>query len=500
MSKRTLHKFSRRGLLQGLLAITAMPGLADGPLVSKRPPIGRGPRIPPGARSLVEKAKLKGNVVFAVADAKSGEILEERNAQLGIAPASVAKSITALYALDTFGPEHRFKTKIIATGGVKDGVVLGDLVLVGGCDPTTDTRAFAQLASNLKEAGIREVRGGFFVFAGPVTYVPSIDPGQPDHVGYSPSVSGIALNFNRVHFEWKRNSGKYTVTMDARAGRYRPEVDIARMAVVDRNAPIYTYSGESGRDNWTVARGALGREGARWLPVRQPELYAGEVFATLARSHGILLSPPKLVDAHPAEQVLAEIESAPLNEVLHAMLKFSNNLMAEMIGLAATYSRVGRVDSLASSAGEMNLWAQDALGMQSPAFMDHSGLSGASRISAGDMVRGLGAAGRAEKLRPLLKPVKLLDSKGRTINDHPVKAEAKTGTLNFVSGLAGYITAPAGREMVFAVFAADEATRASIPRAQRERPPGGRSYANRARRLQRELIMRWGTLFGSDAG
>ncbi len=493
-------KLTRRFLLQALLSGLASPALAKAPLVSERPPRGRGPVLPPSAGALVEKAGLKGEVSFAVADARTGEILESLNPQVGIAPASVTKSITALYALDVLGADHRFETQVVATGGVKDGVVLGDLILVGGCDPMMDTRALAELASQLKEAGIREVKGGYRIFEGPIASVRTIDPDQPDHVGYSPAVSGMALNFNRVHFEWKRASGKYNVTMDARAGRYRPEVDIARMQVVQRRAPIYTYADQDGRDRWTVASGALGNGGARWLPVRRPGLYAGEVFATLARSHGIVLGPPKLRWDRPQGRVLARIKSDPLSEILHAMLKYSNNLIAEMVGQAATYERVGKVNGLAASAAEMNKWAQEELGMQSPAFVDHSGLGGASRVSAEDMVRGLGALGHASLLRPLLKPVKLLDAQGRTINDHPVQADAKTGTLNFVSGLAGYITTPERRDLVFAVFAADEATRATLGRNERERPPGGRSYSARARRLQRQLIMRWGAAFSQMEG
>lgn len=486
---------TRRGLLSALLASAAAPVFAGAPLTSERPPAGRGPGSVPAAESLVRNANLSGDVVFAVADAETGEILESRAPDVGTAPASVAKAITALYALDILGPEHRFSTRVFADGDIEGGVLKGDLVLVGGCDPTTDTPALAELAAKLKKAGIREVRGAFEVYEGPVASLRVIDPEQPEQVGYNPAVAGIALNFNRVHFEWKRVSGSYKVTMDARAGKYRPDVTVAQMKVVARRAPIYTYRDAGSADLWTVAQGALGRGGARWLPVRRPGLYAGEVFATLTRSNGIVLRAPKVRVAAPAGTVVAEVRSAPLDEILQAMLKYSNNLIAEMVGLASTYARIGRVETLAASAAEMNLWATETLGMTAPAFVDHSGLGGASRVSAQDMVRGLSAFGRAAALRPLLKSVELLDSQGRIVKDHPVRADAKTGTLNFVSGLAGYVTGTEGRELVFAIFASDEKTRASIPREARERPPGARSWATRARRLQRQLIMRWGAAF-----
>ena len=476
------------------MAGAASPALARAPLTSERPPAGRGGAPVPGAEALVKEARISGNVGYAVADARSGAVLESRAAEIGTAPASVTKAITALYALETLGAAYRFTTRVIATGRIHDGIVEGNLVLVGGGDPVLDTRDMAALAGRLKEAGIREVRGEFEVYDGDLPYVRAIDPGQPDHVGYNPAVSGIALNFNRVHFQWQRTGAKYDVMMDARSGSFRPDVTMATMEVVDRSSPVYTYEEMRHRDVWTVARGALGREGARWLPVRKPGLYAGEVFATLARSNGIVLRTPKLRTEMPEGQEVAQFQSVELTEVLHGMLKYSNNLTAEMVGLAATLARVGQVDDLAASAAQMNEWAQVRLGMKAPGFVDHSGLGDASRISPADMVRGLSAAGRAALLRPLLKPVKLLDTKGRTINDHPVKAAAKTGTLNFVSGLAGYVTALDGRELVFAIFAADEETRASIPREMRERPPGARTWASRARRLQRQLIMRWGAV------
>lgn len=497
MSKRSLPSLSRRGFLAGALASVALPAVAEAPAVSLRPRLRDLQRAKSsGLDRMLREAGVSGQVVFAVADAETGEVLEGRRTRVGLAPASVTKAITALYALDVLGADHRFVTEVVAEGEIKDGVLTGDLVLVGGCDPTLDTRALAGLAAQLKEAGLREVRGRFLVFENELRPLHSIDPGQPDHLGYSPAVSGIALNYNRVHFEWKRAAAKtYKVTMDARTAGYRPEVTMAKMKVVDRSLPVYTYEEAETHDHWTVARGALGQEGARWLPVRRPGLYAGDVFATLARSHGIVLKTPELVETRPQGARLGAVKSPPLREILHGMLKYSNNLTAEMVGQAATRARAGRPHTLAASARQMNLWAMEALGMEGPAFVDHSGLGGGSRVSAQDMVRGLSAAHRDAVLRPILKPVTMRDAQGRPVKEHPVKVDAKTGTLNFVSGLAGYITAPGGRQMVFAIFCADEEIRATITRANRERPQGARPWASRARRLQRELLARWGTVF-----
>ena len=229
------------------------------------------------AQALIARAELGGKVGFAVADAKTGLVLESGNGRTGLPPASVTKAVTALYALATLGAGHRFYTELRLSGTISSGVLQGDLILKGGGDPTLDTDRMAELAGALKAAGLREVKGKFIVDGTALPSLNEIDRDQPEHVGYNPAISGIALNFNRVHFEWKRAGGKWSTTMDARSDRYRPNVRFAKMKIASRDAPVYTYASKGQEDHWSVSAQALGKGGARWLPVRQPELYAGEV-------------------------------------------------------------------------------------------------------------------------------------------------------------------------------------------------------------------------------
>jgi D-alanyl-D-alanine carboxypeptidase/D-alanyl-D-alanine-endopeptidase (penicillin-binding protein 4) len=268
------------------------------------------------------------------------------------------------------------------------------------------------------------------------------------------------------------------------------------MQIKDRSTPVYTYEDSGGTDAWTVARGALGDSGARWLPVRKPGLYAGEVFQVLAGANGIRLGKPQMIASLPNGQVLVRHQSADLRTLLRDMLKWSNNLTAEMMGLAATVARGHKPATLRDSAEQMNIWARANLGMVSAGLVDHSGLGDDSRVTANDMVAGLVRVHNAG-LRDILKPIAMRDENRRIVEDHPLKVDAKTGTLNFVSTLAGYMTSPDGTEMAFAIFAADEGIRATLSRAQREGPPGGRSWNVRAKRMQQHLIERWGVLYGA---
>ena len=500
------NNFSRRLFIAALLSSASGRAFAKSPLTSLRPKprdanvhkVAAKPVIK-SAKSLIAEAKLGGKIGFVVADAKTGLVLEAHNPLLAQPPASVTKTITALYALDSLGSGYRFKTRLLATGPISNGRLKGDLVLVGGGDPTLTTDDLAKMAAALKRAGVREVTGKFRVNAAALPLVKSIDSSQPDHVGYSPAVSALNLNFNRVHFEWKRrggNAGNYDVAMDARTEKYRPNVRIAKMRVVNRELPIYTYKDANGVDNWTVARRALGKSGSRWLPVRKPHLYAAEVFQIMARSQGIKLPRSVTSKGTAKGKVLVEHKSSELRVLLKNLLKYSNNMTAESIGLTASVSRGGPVGSLKVSAKKMTSWSKSHSGAKKSTFVDHSGLGSGSRLAAGDMVSALVKQGPNGQLAHLLKQIPLRNDKGKVIKGHPVKVHAKTGTLNFVSALAGYVTAPDGTQLAFAIFTADEKRRAGVGKLDREAPRGSKSWNKASKRLQQKLIERWAGLYG----
>ncbi len=487
---------SRRFILGGIASGLAAPLWAGAPASSLFPaprPTNWERQAIPTAEDIISAAALSGKVAFAVADARTGTILESRNPLLGQPPASVTKAITSLYGLGNLGPQFQFRTQLVATGPVSNGRLNGDLVLVGSGDPQMDTDGLVKLAAALKASGIREITGHFRVAPDALPYIQSIDPAQPEHLGYNPSVSGLNLNFNRVYFEWKSVPTGYTVTMDARSRSVRPGVTTARMAIADRDLPVYTYSSRQGIDRWTVARTALGKEGGRWLPARNPAAYTGEVFRTLARAYGINLRNGDAAHGAVTGTVIAEERSAELRPLLRAMLKHSTNITAEAVGLSATTAHRSRPSSLSASAEAMNAWAAANLGGRTN-FVDHSGLGPRSRISPREMVNALVHPGSQDTLQGILKEIRLTDRQGEALPENGPQVVAKTGTLNFVSGLAGYIKTKGGRDLAFAVFSADLSRRQGISRAEMERPSGGRRWTRSARRMQNDLVRRWAAM------
>jgi len=474
--------------------VSLRPKLRPERTAAARPAVKTHPNVP-DAQVLVDEAKLGGKVAYAVVDADTGSMMETRNSATGFAPASVTKAVTALYAINTLGATYRFRTRLIATGPIEDGVIKGDLVLAGGGDPTLDTNALADMAAKLKAAGIKGVTGKFRVFEKAIPYIRMIDATQPDHVGYNPSISGLNLNYNRVHFQWKRSAGKYHVTMDARSNKYRPEVRVARISVTDRKVPVYTYKDAGDHDKWTVARSALGKAGTRWLPVRRPGDYAGEVFATFARSHGIQLKIGKKQLKAPKGTAVVTHRSVTLHVILKGMLRYSNNLTAEVVGMTATVARIGKVASMRASAREMSIWASRELGMKDAALVDHSGLGDASRLSAQSLARALAKVSGDGVLAPMLKAFTMRHENGKVNASHPIKVSAKTGTLYFVSTLAGYAVAPNGKRLAFAIFSSSVEKRKSFDKSTPDRPPGASAWNKRAKRLQQKLIERWSTIY-----
>ncbi len=477
-------RLSRRFILSALTAGAAGQAFANAPLSSLRPrPRGKGQPDPTSAEAIIKSAGLGGAIGFVAINAATGEVVDALNPNLRLPPASVAKAATAYYSLSRLGAAHRFRTKLEATGPITDGKIDGDLILRGSGDPTFDSDAMGSMLKNLKDKGVHEVRGNLRIDATALPTIPHIDPDQPDHVSYNPAISGLNLNFNRVHFEWKKKSSGYDTSMEARALRYSPAVRIARMAVESRKTPIFTFRTDGSIDRWSVAKGALGNGGSRWLPVSRPADYAAEVFQTIARSHGIVLRRGEDCGPEVTGTEVMRYSSRPLSEMLRSMLRYSTNLTAESVGLSATRAEGHDPASLIASARQMNLWMNKELGAKASGFVDHSGLGYGSRVSANDMAQILLAARKAALLPTLLRPF-TVEAPGATVL-------AKTGTLNFVSALAGYAEAPGTPPIVFAIFTADMPRRDAISIAERERPPGARAWSRRSRTLQKRLIGRW---------
>ncbi|ARJ70237.1 D-alanyl-D-alanine carboxypeptidase [Paracoccus contaminans] len=459
----------RRGFLAGALAAVAAPAIADP--APRRP----APRPAPSPGALLAQARLgAARLAFAVMDPATGAVVMAQDGAQPMPPASTLKMVTALYALDQLGAQHRFATRVLRQGDT--------LVLAGGGDPELDTAALAALAADAVRAARGWTPARLAVWGGALPRAAQIAAGQDAQLAYNPAVSGMILNFNRVHLGWRCDSG-CALTFEARGQGRSPRAFSIGGAVRAGGGSWRHQDGGQG-EQWDIPRAALGRTGGRWLPVRLPEAYAGDVFQTLARAEGMALPAAEMLDRPPEGVEIARLDSRPLAQILRAMLEHSNNLTAEVVGLAAS----GAPDRAASAAA-MGGWLA-ASGAGAALLADHSGLSADSRIAPETLVRLLARPDFAAALRPLLNVDPLREALGASSGGDgrggaPL-VSGKTGTLNFVSNLAGYAAAPGGADRVFAVMIADPPRRAATEGM--DLPPGVLDWTGRAKRLQRDLV------------
>ncbi len=369
---------------------------------------------PPALAELQTQHGIKDTeVAYLVIDAETGVTVAQHASATPMPPASTAKLATMIAALGILGPEHRFTTEILAKGTFKNGVVSGDLILTGDGDPMLALGDLRALAVRLADFGIRRLDGRY-LYGGSLSEFADVEPAQPAEAPYNQGVGSLNLEFNR---DW------------------------------DANDPILER------------------------PIRDPSARSARVFRNFAAMEGITLPAP-IKDQVPAGAVrIASISSQPLSEIARAGLRYSNNMVAEAVGLSATDRLGTRAESLSQSASALGAWlAGEVPGLSGFAskLRNHSGLSTESRLTPADMVALLRYA-YGKRFEGWRFDTLLTASGGRDGFDARFRSPslqgrvwAKTGTMHYIKGLAGYLDARSGRRLIFALYSFDPKARAAF--------------------------------------
>lgn len=461
------------------LALAAPPLHADMP--SRERPPRRPPYLGPSSRALLDQAGFSGTAAWMVMDVETGTVLDMHQPGLSLPPASTLKTITALYALDRLGADYHFSTRILREPG--------RLILEGNGDPVLDSDALAALAIDAAKA-VQDPPGKFILApVWPNPEIPQLDPRQAVHLPYNPTISGLNLNFNRVYLDWRNGANGPVFGLEARGRRHSPRAYTISIGAVNRDAPLFALHEAAKTEEWTVARHAVRQPGSRWLPVRRPAFYAGDVFQTLARAEGLSLPTPELGKAEPDAVEIARHDSPAMAEIVTGMLEYSTNLTAEILGLKAS----GRQD-LRASADAMADWVRENGASGVFSFADHSGLSAGSSVTARMLARLMAASSDQGRFVHHLPETDRITAEGKREKwPGGLRVPAKSGTLNFVSNLTGYIETPGGRQLAFAILAADMDRRRATE--GQELPAGVATWTIRARHLQSRLIESWAARF-----
>ena len=477
-----------------LVLLTALAAPAAAPAQS-------GPT--PDDREIIARSGFRAeDVGYALFDLDSGAPIAARQPDRPFAPASVAKLPAMAAALAILGPEHRFETGLHVTGTLRGGVLDGDLILKGGGDPSLDTAGLMELAADLRAMGVLKVAGRFLFDASALPELPEIDSGQPWTAGYNTGVGALSVNFNRFQLSWTARPGQpvqagaWSVSDAGRVPLDSVAVEIAAgeaPAVTPVSQTEGTAEGTKDRagdgERWRLAPRPGAAASSVWLPVTRPGLAAAHVFRRVASDAGIALPAPEPGPLPPSATLAALHRSEPLSELARRVLRHSNNLSAELIGLTAARRLDPHAATLAQSAAVLSALPMAALpgtDWTGWRLYNHSGLNTASRVTPAQMAAVLRAAG------PEVWDLLPGEDEGKLL---PRGVRAKSGTLAYAKALAGTLTTAGGRRLGFAFFVSDEGLRramdAAMDRRVAEIPPEARAWLARARTLQTDLLALW---------
>lgn len=331
-----------------------------------------------------------------------------------LVPASTAKLLTAAAALHVLGPDHRFRTVVRGQAPV-EGVVAGDLHLVGGGDPILATGAYADrfprqpqlrtdmavLADAVRAAGIRRVEG---------------------------SVVGDETRYDTQRY------------VPGWPGRYLDQNVVGPLSALSVNDSFARYPGDGGD---------------RLEPAGEPAVHAAAVLTLLLAERGIEVVGPPRAGPAPEAPELGAVESEPLTAVVGQLLRESDNMVAEL--LVKELGRTAGDPSTAGGAAVLRRALED-LGLDTTglAVADGSGLSTDNRLTCELLTDVL----LHPEVGPTLEEGMAVAGETGTLTDafegtslEGVLA-AKTGSLNAVAALAGSVTDDDG-PVTFAFVAND---------------------------------------------
>lgn len=399
------------------------------------------------------------------------------NAQESVSPASTAKLITTLAALELLGPDYHWITRFYVDQPPKDGHV-GKLYLKGGGDPSFVIEQFQLEVERLAAHGITHIDGDFVVDRS-LFNLPEGDPDAFDGKGsrpYNQFPDAALLNYNNMTLEFVPDEEKkvaHVITLPAMAGisvpssiplgggncsdwkgfTFKPTQDGKKEVVFEGAYPL--SCGEHTYNMVSLDKNEFLERMFRALWERDGRTWSGHVV------EGPVPENAQLVMTH---------ASQTLREIVALTNKWSNNQIARHLFLstAAASGQAGltRYDLPTSRATVMS-WLQ-TIGVNTQGFVldNGSGLSRTTRVTADGMTQMLIAGWLSPYMSEYMSslPISGLDGTMRKRKTAPSYAHVKTGYLENVRAIGGYVQTQSGkRYVVFATVHDGQAVWQGIP-------------------------------------
>ncbi len=439
--------------------------------------------VPDPVRFALDKAGLPADSLgFVLQPLDASRPALARRADAAMAPASTMKLVTATVALDQLGINQRGRTELLAVSAPVNGVVEGPLILRGGADPDFDWPALWWLLRQLRESGVREIRGGLVVDR--TLFKPTrFDIGLPPfddapEFDYNVIPDALHLNGSLLDFELRATASGVV----ARPLPALPGLSVDASAVTLSSRPCKDWDEDwkpalvlPAGDGWALKlqgafpvncsqRAPLQIVDRQWLVTHALRQFWVELGGTMGAGDVEAAAPAGAI-------VLATHRGRPLAEVLRGVMKRSDNTLTRLIylQLGAQAAQPGEA-TLAASERVVRGWlAEHGVDTAALVLDNGSGLSRSERVSPALLAGVLRAGQRGAQAPELLATLPIAGVDGtlsRRLKDSPAAGQArlKTGTLHDAVGLAGFVPDASGRPWVFvALLNHPEAARKGRP-------------------------------------
>lgn len=411
-----------------------------------------------------------GVLVLRLAD---GAPLLSQGAERSMQPGSTMKLLTTQVAMDRLGPTYRGRSELRSSGPIMGNVLKGDLVLRGGADSDLTWEAFQGMLQTLRNRGVELIDGDLLldrtyfnpprpdVGAGPFDEAPEFE--------YNLIPDAILLNSNLLRFELQSDQSQVRVSMMPPLDRVSVSTDmlVSEQDCADWDKDWLPPEYVRDADGWirVLLHGKFPRNCARTTAINVLDRvdFADRLFRILwTRMGGKFTGSTREAAAPPDARLLVDHQSRPWPVVMRDINKSSDNALSRLIYLVMGARSATDLDKGSPTAALSDRVARgwlkqrgiDDIGL---VLENGSGLSRIERISPAQLAAVLSHASRTTFAPEFVAslPIAGVDGTMRLrLLDSPAAGHArlKTGTLNGVHGIAGYLPDAAGRMHVMVAF------------------------------------------------
>jgi D-alanyl-D-alanine carboxypeptidase/D-alanyl-D-alanine-endopeptidase (penicillin-binding protein 4) len=424
--------------------------------------------LPPAITNALDYRKIPADALsIYVEDLTSGDVVLAWNDDLPRNPASVAKMVTTLVALDTLGPAYRWKTEVSALGEVSDGELAGDLLLKGYGDPYLVTERFWQMLRRIRQAGIDKIDGNLLLddsYFDVGDYDPAAFDREPLRA-YNVSPNALLTNFKvvRYYFEPEPATSRVKVTLEPAlenldiVNQLRTTSGACRgyqrgIAIIpNEDYSRITFSGRfpSGCEIYAMDRTALGHNEFTYGVFKSLWNESGGEFSGAWSN---VIAEDILPDGE--NEPLLVFDSLPLSEIIAKVNKYSNNVMAKQLLFTLAAEHYGPSGTEAKGRQVVREWlAEHGMDFEELRIDNGAGLSRDSRIAARHLGGMLRYAYESPFMPEYLASLSLSGLDGtlsRRFRNSALTGQAhmKTGSLDNVSAVAGFFQSRSGKRYI----------------------------------------------------